>query len=208
LDPFSIVFICSGNRFRSPLAEAFVRRLTVDLPVVVRSFGTLQLGAAPALAEARKLGASYGVDLSEHRTRLIGVESIEEADLVIGFDQEHVRRAVIDANASTKRSFTFIQISALLEDMADLGPQATDLVQRARLAVKEAAVRRDSAPDAWEATAIGDPFGRSWRVYRETAAQIRELSLSLVDGLFGVSGTEVLPAPPATPAQRWAWRRR
>jgi protein-tyrosine-phosphatase len=206
LDPFSIVFICSGNRFRSPLAEAFVRRLTVDLPVVVRSFGTLQLGAAPALAEARKLGASYGVDLSEHRTRLIGVESIEEADLVIGFDQGHVRRGVIDANASTKRSFTFLQIIALLEDMDEL--EATDVVQRARLAVEEAAVRRDGAPDAWEAAAIADPFGRSWRVYRETAAQIRELSLSLVDGLFGVSGTGALPAPPATLGQRWAWRRR
>jgi protein-tyrosine-phosphatase len=207
LDQFSIVFVCSGNRFRSPLAEAFVRRLTVGLPVAVRSFGTLQLGAAPALAEARKLGASYGVDLSGHRAQLIGVESIEDADLLVGFEQEHVRRGVIDGKASTKRSFTFLQIVALLEDTAELEVETPDVVQRARLAVEQAADRRDAAPERWEASPIADPFGRSWRVHLETAAEIRELSLRLVDELFGVNGTGVLPELPTRRAQWWTRRR-
>jgi protein-tyrosine-phosphatase len=206
VDQFSIVFICSGNRFRSPLAEAFVRRLTMGLPVVVQSFGTLRLGAAPALAEARKLGLSLGLDLSEHRARLIGVESIEDADLVIGFDQEHVRRGVIDGNASIKRSFAFRELVALLEDATE--PEIDDVVQRARHAVEQAASLRDAATDAWDAGAIADPFGRSWRVYRDTAAEIRELSLKLVDALFGVSGTDVLPELPGSLAQRWARRGR
>jgi protein-tyrosine-phosphatase len=206
LDQFTIVFVCSGNRFRSPLAEAFVRRLTVGLPVVVQSFGTLQLGAAPVLAEASKLGHWCGVDLSQHRARLIGVESIDDTDLLIGFDQEHVRRGVIDGNASTRRSFTFSQIVALLEDVAEV--ETTDVVQRARHAVGQAAARRDADPDAWEAGPIADPFGRSWRVYRETAAEIRELSLRLVDALFDVSGASGIPALPTSLAERWALRRR
>lgn len=189
------------------MAEAFVRRLTVGLPVAVRSFGTLQLGAAPALAEARKLAASYGVDLSGHRARLIGVESIEDADLLIGFEQEHVRRGVIDGKASTKRSFTFPQLVALLEDTAELEVETTDVVQRARLAVEQASAQRDATPNRWEASPIADPFGRSWRVYRETAAEIRELSLRLVDELFGVNGTGVLPELPTRRAQRWTRRR-
>lgn len=206
LDQFSIVFICSGNRFRSPLAEALVRRLTVGLPVVVQSFGTLPLGAAPALAEARKLGLSLGVDLSEHRARLIGVESVADVDLVIGFDQEHVRHGAIDGNASTERSFAFRQLVALLEDADE--PETDDVVQRARQAVEHAASRRDASIDAWEAGAIADPYGRSWRVYRETAAEIRDLSLKLVDALFGVSGAQVVPELPAGFAERWARRRR
>jgi protein-tyrosine-phosphatase len=190
------------------LAEAFVRRLTVGLPVAVQSFGTLRLGAAPALAEARKLGASYGVDLSEHRARLIGVEPIEDTDLLIGFEQEHVRRAVIDGNASTRRSFTLLQIVALLEDIGELEIETTGVVQRARLAVEQAALRRDAAPDRWEAGPIADPFGRSWRVYRETAAEIRELSLRLVDTLFGSSDARALPPlPQAASRRRRLWSR-
>jgi protein-tyrosine phosphatase len=206
MDQFSIVFVCSGNRFRSPLAEALVRRLTFGLPVVVQSFGTLPLGAAPALAEARRLGLSLGIDLSEHRARLLGVESIEDADLVIGFDQDHVRRGVIDGNASTQRSFAFRQLVALLEEAAE--PETDDVVHRARQAVEHAALRRDATIEAWEIGAIADPLGRSWRVYRETAAEIRHLSLKLVDALFGVNGAEVLPELPAGFAPRWARRKR
>jgi protein-tyrosine-phosphatase len=188
------------------MAEAFVRRLTAGLPVAVRSFGTLQLGPAPALAEACKLGAAYGVDLSEHRARLIGGESTEDADLLIGFEEEHVRRAVIDGSTSTEGSFTFRQIVALLEDIAQ--PDITDVVQRARIAVKEAAALRAAAPVTWGAAPIADPFGRSWRVYRETAEEIRELSSRLVEALFGVSGTGVLLPLPTKLAQRWARRKR
>jgi protein-tyrosine-phosphatase len=205
LDQFSIVFVCSGNRFRSPLAEAFVRRLTVGLPVLVHSFGTMRLGATPALAEATKLGLWCGVDLSEHRARLIGSESIDDADLLIGFDQDHVRRAVIVGNAATERSFTFREIVALLEEVETL--ETPDVVQRARHAVRQAAARREDDPDAARPGSVADPFGRSWRVYRETAAEIRELSLRLVAELFGTSGASELPSLPTSLAQRWALRR-
>jgi protein-tyrosine-phosphatase len=207
LDQFSIVFVCSGNRFRSPLAEAFVRQLTVGLPVAVQSFGTLELGAAPALAEAGELGLWCGIDLSNHRVRLVGDASIDDTDLLIGFDQEHVRRAVIDANAPSRRSFTFRQIIALLEDVVE-EDDTTDVVQRAREAVSGAAARRDADPDAWGADPIADPFGRSWRVYRETAMEIRELSLRLVGALFGVSEASGLPELPANLTRRRARRGR
>jgi protein-tyrosine phosphatase len=191
LDQFSIVFVCSGNRFRSPLAEAFVRRLTLGLPVNVSSFGTLELGAAPALAEAAELGVWHGVDLSTHRARQIAGASIEDADVVIGFDQEHIRRAVIDGRAPSGRSFTFRELVSLLEDVEE--PETADVVERARQMVREAIARRDADPDALKPEPFGDPFGKSWRVYREAAAEIRELALKLVTALFGVTREADLP---------------
>lgn len=188
------------------MAEAFVRRLTIGLPVTVQSFGTLRLGAAPALPEACELGLWCGIDLSRHRARLLGTEPIEETDLLIGFDEEHVRRAVIDGKAPRRRSFTFREIVALLEDVQD--PEAEDLVVRARQAVEQAAARRDASADASRPDPIRDPFGRSWRVYRETAAEIRELSLRLVGALFGVSGATGLPALPPKVSHRTSRRRR
>src|SRR4029078_323333 len=94
---FSIVFVCTGNRFRSPLADAFVRRLTLGMPASTESFGTLESDDAPALPEALELATAYGVALSSHRTRHITDLSLREVDLVLGFEEAHVLRAVVDA---------------------------------------------------------------------------------------------------------------
>lgn len=177
------------------MAEAFVRRLTLGLPVAVESFGTLQLGAAPGLPEAHELGLWWGLDLSRHGARLLGTESLEQTDLLIGFEEGHVRRAVIDCDAPHRRSFTFRDIVALLEDVQNLDAQ--DVVQRARHAVEQAAASREASPESVRGEPIRDPFGRSWRVYRETATEIRELSLELVDSLFGVRGAGEFPPLPA-----------
>jgi protein-tyrosine phosphatase len=206
VDQYSIVFVCSGNRFRSPLAEAFVRRLTVGLPVVVRSFGTLRLGSAPTLPEASELGVWFGVDLSQHRARQLGSEPIGDADLLIGFDEEHVRRAVIDGNAPKDRGFAFRQIVSLAEQVEVAEDE--NIVQRARRVVEEAAALRAADSDAWRTEPFADPFGKSWRVYREAAVEIRELSLRLVAALFGVTETTGLPPLPPDVARRRPRRRR
>jgi len=122
LDTFSIVFLCTGNRFRSPLAEAFVRRLTVGLPVTTQSFGTLELEGAPALPEALELGLQCGLDLSSHRTRHLGHASLDQVDLVLGFEETHVRGAVVDAKAPRRRAFTLREIARLLP-AAEASPQ-------------------------------------------------------------------------------------
>ena len=49
---FQIVFVCTGNRFRSPIAAAFVQKHGAGLPLDLRSLGTLDTGPAPPLAEA------------------------------------------------------------------------------------------------------------------------------------------------------------
>jgi protein-tyrosine-phosphatase len=62
METFSIAFVCTGNRFRSPLAEAFVRRLTLGLPVETVSFVTLELEQAPPLDEALEIALWCGID--------------------------------------------------------------------------------------------------------------------------------------------------
>lgn len=205
LDQFTLVFVCSGNRFRSPFAEVFVRLLTAGLPVTVESYGTLQLGAAPALPEALKLATWFGVDLSSHRARFVGVQSLEEVDLMVGFEQEHVRRAVVDAGAARRRSFTLPELLSLIEDAGET--EAEDSVRRARAVVERVAALRESRVSEPEAGSIPDPFGKSWRVYRETAVEIRELSLRLAEGLFGIALANRLPALPSKPARRRFGRR-
>ena len=46
-----VVFLCTGNRFRSPLAAALFAEATAGLPVHVRSAGTLNVGSPPVFPE-------------------------------------------------------------------------------------------------------------------------------------------------------------
>ena len=207
MDSFSIVFVCTGNRFRSPLAEAFVRRLTLGLRVSVGSFGLLNLEESPALPEAVELARWCGIDLSRHRTKQLGVEPLADIDVVLGFEQSHVRQAVVDADAPRQHSFTFRELVGLLANVSPSSPHGP--VARARAALEGAAELRTATASRPDDISTPDPFGRSWKIYRETAEEIRTLAIALVASLFGVSDTRGLPPlPPKLPrakASFW-WR--
>ena len=84
-------------------------------------------------------------------------------------------------------------------------------VERARTAVTLADdLRRRDPTAAGEDTGVPDPLGRSWKVQKEIAVQIRDLSLALSEHLFGVAGSEILlPVPEKIRRHpRWRWRPR
>jgi protein-tyrosine phosphatase len=189
-DRFSLLFLCAGNRFRSTLAAAFVRRLTLGLPVTVASAGTLLVGDAPPLPEARTLGAWCGVDLSAHRARQLTPDHLCDVDLLLGFEQVHVRHAVVDAGVARARAFTLGELVSLLRELEPPTPGCPP-VDRARERIRLADERR--VGDSFSvADDVPDPFGGSKKVYRSTAVQIQRLSLELVDELFGVTGSSGL----------------
>jgi protein-tyrosine-phosphatase len=195
LDTFSIAFVCTGNRFRSPLAAAFVQRLTLGLPVSTESYGTLRVEDAPALPEAAEIAVWCGISLAEHRTRYLNDASLENVDLLLGFEPAHVRQGVVDALAPRERSFTLGDFVPLLP--AAYGPPLSneEVVGRARALVADAG-ERSADSTGLRSTSIRDPFGGPWKVYRQTAFEIRELTIALVERLFGVTDSSGLPPVP------------
>ena len=140
MDTFSIAFVCTGNRFRSPLAEAFVHRLTLELPVSVGSYGTLQIENAPPLPEAVEIASWCGISLADHRTRYLNNASLEDVDLLLGFEPAHIRQAVVDGQAPRERSFTMRDFVPLLPT-AGLAAPGEEVVKRARSLVAAAGAR-------------------------------------------------------------------
>ncbi len=181
-DEFDVVVICSGNRFRSPIAEGVLRAAVGGLPVRVRSVGTLDLESGPALPEAVEVAESFGLDLASHRSRSLVGESLADADLVVGFESIHVASAVIDAGAQRERSFL---LTELVESLAGVElPDGVDPLERARTGVRAAHEARTRAgrPASGE---IPDPVGGPAAGFRATGQRVRELTARLAGELFG-----------------------
>jgi protein-tyrosine phosphatase len=80
-----ILFVCTGNTCRSPLAAVAARRLleTRAWDAVVESAGIAALEDAPASDAARAVARETGLDLENHRARLLTAPMVRAADLVL-----------------------------------------------------------------------------------------------------------------------------
>jgi protein-tyrosine phosphatase len=189
-DAFSLLFLCTGNRFRSPMAASFVRRLTVGLPVAVASAGILDVEGSPALSAATRLAAWCGVSLSSHRARRLKREDVQDVDLLLGFEQAHLSHAVVELGCPRGRAFTLPELVGLLGEI-EPARREMPLVRRARERVRRAAELRSTA-SVGSSAEIADPFGLSSRVARRAAIDIQRLSIELAAGLFDVADSSGL----------------
>jgi len=90
-----ILFVCSGNTCRSPLAEAIARRVASEADradVEVSSAGTNAWDGSPASDGALLVGMERGLDLSSHRSTLLTKEILDQTDLVLVMAPSHLAR--------------------------------------------------------------------------------------------------------------------
>ncbi len=83
----NIIFVCTGNTCRSPMAEALLRKKT-DAHTV-SSAGLSVFSAAPAAENAVTVMGTYGADLSTHRSQQLTAEAVQNADLILTMTAGH-----------------------------------------------------------------------------------------------------------------------
>lgn len=88
-----IIFVCTGNICRSPMAEGILRQRWLDAgdsDLTVSSMGVQGLDDSPATDLAQQVCAENGIDISEHRSRPISGEELQTAELILCMEQGHV----------------------------------------------------------------------------------------------------------------------
>jgi len=94
----AVLFVCTANRIRSPLAQYMLLDLLrrqagetgyLRLPWRVESAGVWAEEGLPALQQVIKTGREHGLDLSKHRSRSAAAIALHQFDLILTMERVH-----------------------------------------------------------------------------------------------------------------------
>lgn len=167
---FTILFVCSGNICRSPLAQALlVSKLGDDADRFdVRSAGTVAIDGDAMDETAAAQAVRLGADPAGHRATELATEAIGAADLVLTAERAH-RAAVVGAlPRASRKTFTILQFARVLAGLEARDQESvTDPVTL--VAAVAAARGVVPPPDAPEEDDVQDPYRREAAVHQEVA---------------------------------------
>jgi protein-tyrosine-phosphatase len=91
----NLLFVCSGNTCRSPMAEALARKIARRRGIEnlnISSAGTNAWDNIPATDEALLVGMEREIDLTGHRARKLTPTIVSEADLIFVMTPGHLEQ--------------------------------------------------------------------------------------------------------------------
>lgn len=117
----SVLFVCTANVCRSPMAMAIFRNLVQgdQEDWQVDSAGTLAVEGVPVTYKAQVVLQNKGLDVSEHLSQTISQELIDRYDLILTMEKNHKEALTIEFPQKAERIFMLSEMIGLVYDVPD-----------------------------------------------------------------------------------------
>lgn len=156
MEKLKVLFVCTGNTCRSPMAEALLRHHAGE-KTEARSAGIYAIEGMPATPETVTALKDRGI-LIDHQAKRIDRELLQWADLILTMTASHKRILVSHYPFAADKTFTLKEYAASSGDGDG----------------------KDQSPSSLD---IEDPFGSDLEQYRKTAEEIENALFLWLDRL-------------------------
>ena len=144
----SILFVCTANRFRSPLAAALMKQVLAEAygashSWVVGSAGTWAQPGQPVVPTLPGVARRFGVDLSDHRAARVSRQLLCNYDLILAMQssQKEALQAEFPAladsiylfsNVVERGSYDIPDLHRTEEEAMEVATDLNELIRRGR----------------------------------------------------------------------------
>src|SRR6266481_7086455 len=112
----TILFVCTGNVCRSPMAEGILRYALHgrgDFRVISAGLGALE--GQPPSAYAIQAVKELGIDISGQRSRMLTPELVQQADYIFGMTHSHIDTVMMLYPFTAEKTFLLREFDETLD---------------------------------------------------------------------------------------------
>jgi protein-tyrosine-phosphatase len=175
-----ILFVCTGNTCRSPMAEGIFRKMASDagIDVEVRSAGVSAMDGFPISEQSGRILQDQGIQ-QQFASKSVTEELMQWADLILTMTMSHKRHLLSGFPQAIEKTFT-------LKEYVEDDPAVLKTVTEREQLISELQMKRALSQEITEHERerllqleqlmpdydISDPFGGSYSDYRQCADEI------------------------------------
>lgn len=198
MNDMNVLFVCTGNLCRSPMAEALFKLIVRSRKrpeIHVSSAGTWAAKGSRPAPDALGVLDAVGIDATRHRSRPLRRKYVEEADVIVAMTSVHALEIQDKVPHSGRKVF-------LLKEIAEI--EMPDLPLDAPLEERLEHLLRARRPEWRRTLDLDDPMGLPRLAYIRCIKEVWDGVEALADVLIPRAEASPEESPFAGEAERTA----